>query len=125
MDSKWSYEEYLNEQTEEIKKLQVAGYTARQILDKNEFCYEALKTCGLPISYLIPKVESSIMNLQEWDTHTSSEHKWEFDGTPFCSEMERDRVLIGLLYSAGLKHVIEILPMESREELLKLVRNLK
>lgn len=125
MGLQWNYEEYLNEQIEEIKKLEIIGYTTRQILDKNEFCYEALDACGLPISYLIPKVEGSEMNSQEWDTHTSTEHKWEFDGIPFCSQMERDRVLMGLVYSAGLKHLIDILPIESKEEILRLVRNLE
>ncbi|MBC2579028.1 hypothetical protein [Clostridium sp. DJ247] len=32
-------ENYLNEQIEEIKKLQVSGHTKKQILDGNEFCY--------------------------------------------------------------------------------------
>ncbi|MBC2579027.1 hypothetical protein [Clostridium sp. DJ247] len=43
----------------------------------------------------------------------------------FCSDMERDRVLIELVYSVGFKHPIEILPIQSREKLLELVKNLK
>ena len=117
----WNYEEYLNNQIEKIEELKRKGYTDREILDRNEFCFAALKSCNLPISYLIPKVAGQEMNLQEWDTHTSCEHKWEFDGTPFCNETERDRVLLGLLYSAGLMRLLDILPTESKEELFKLI----
>ena len=96
----------------------------REILDRNEFCTEALKAYNLPVSYLIPKPEPHEMTLQEWNTHTSSEHKWEYlNGVPFNDEGERDRVLLGLLYSAGLKHLLEILPQESKEELVKLLKD--
>ena len=63
------------------------------------------------------------MNLQEWDAHTSSEHKWKLDGIHFCDKDERDRVLLGLLYSSGLKHLMEIIPNESKEELVQLIKN--
>lgn len=92
------------------------------MLDENKFCFEALRTCNLPISYLVPKAEGQSMTSEEWNTHTSREWKWEFDdGIPFGCEDERDRVLMGLLYSAGLKHLLNILPEESKEELFKLV----
>jgi site-specific recombinase XerD len=55
------------------------------------------------------------------DAHTSPEGKWEFDGTPFCSEGWRDRVLMELLYSCGFKHLLEIPPEESKKELFKLI----
>jgi len=62
------------------------------------------------------------MSLKEWDKHTSSEHKWEFyDGVPFSDSDERDRVMLGLIYSSGLKHLLEILPSKSKEELIKLL----
>jgi hypothetical protein len=121
----WDYEEYLNNQIEQIEKLESQGYTEREILDRNEFCFEALKRCDLPISYLCPKIEGQVMTLQEWDTHTSINHKWEYDGMPFLSEDQRDRVLLGLLYSSGLKHLLGILPVESKEELFKLVTSNK
>lgn len=70
----WNYEEYLTKQIDKIKELKEKGDTDRQILDKNEFCYESLKHCNLPISYLIPAAEGQEMDFQEWD-HTSNEHK--------------------------------------------------
>lgn len=117
----WNYEEYLNEQIEEIEELKRKGGTEREILDRNKFDLVALKLCGLKSSYLTPQQESKRMTFQEWETHTSIEQKWEFDGTPFCSEYERDRVLLGLLYSSGLKHLLDILPEESKKELVKLI----
>ncbi|WP_411681887.1 hypothetical protein [Clostridium thailandense] len=121
----WNYEEYLNNQIKEIQDLKRKGHTEREILDRNEFCFEALKSCNLPISYLIPKIEGQEMNLQEWDTHTSCEYKWEYcNGIPFGNTSERDRVLIGLLYSMGFKHLLEILPQESKEELFKLIKDI-
>ena len=117
----WNYEEYLNGQIEHIKDLMAKGYTTRDILNISEFCFEALKACGLPLTYLIPKEEGQEMTLREWDTHTSNEHKWEYDGTPFMDADERDRVMLGLVYSAGLKHLIDILPKESKEELIQLI----
>ena len=62
------------------------------------------------------------MTLKEWDTHTSIEHKWKFyDGVPFANCDERDRIMLGLIYSSGLKHLIEILPFKSKKELIKLL----
>lgn len=120
--SGWNYEEYLNGQIEKIEELKAKGYTDREILDRNEFCFEALKSCGLPLTYLTPKAEGQEMTLQEWDTHTSNEHKWEyFNETPFGNTDERDRVMLGLIYSSGLKHLLDILSPESKEELVKLV----
>ena len=118
----WNYEEYLNGQIKKINDLKSKGYTARDILDRNEFCFESLRSCGLPLTYLIPKAEGQEMTLQEWDTHTSNEHKWEyFNETPFGNPDERDRVMLGLIYSSGLTHLLDILPQESKEELIKLI----
>ncbi|MGH4125302.1 MAG: hypothetical protein ACREV6_20495 [Clostridium sp.] len=118
----WNYEEYLNSQIKKIEELKIKGYTEREILDRNEFCFEALKYCNLPISYLVPKSEGQELDLRMWDTHTSCEHKWQYyDGVPFGNPDERDRVLMGLLYSMGFKHLLEILSQESKEELFKLV----
>lgn len=122
----WNYEKHLNEQIKKIKHLKSKGYSDRDIIDRNEFCYEALNYCGLPLSYLIPQADGCDMALQEWDTHTSVEHKWEYyNESPFGNTHERDRVLIGLLYSMGLKHLLKILPQESKEELFKVVNDYK
>jgi hypothetical protein len=124
--SGWDYEGYLNGQIKEIEELKMKGNTDREILDMNRFCFETLKQCNLPISYLLPQAEGQVMDLQEWDTHTSCEHKWEYyDNTPFGNSDERDRVLMGLLYSCGFKHLIEILPQVSKEELFKAVSGYK
>lgn len=122
----WNFDEYLNKQINKIKELKEKGYTDREIIDRNEFCYEALQSCNLPLSYLTPKIKGQEMDLQEWDTHTSSEHKWEYyNNSPFGSVYERDRVLIGLLYTAGFKHLLEILTNESIEELDKCMLSYK
>jgi hypothetical protein len=119
----WNREKHLNSEIQEIKTLQSKGYTTRDILDRNEFSYDSLKACGLPISYLVPKLEGQKLTLQEWDTHTSIEHKWELvNGLPFGQEDERDRVMLGLIYTAGLKHLLELLPEESKRELIKLIK---
>ncbi|WP_102398924.1 hypothetical protein [Haloimpatiens massiliensis] len=124
--SGWDYEGYLKEQMEKIEKLKEQGATIREILDKNIFCFEAMKRCNLPISYLEPKAKGEEMDLQEWDTHTSCEHKWEYyEGSPFGNPDERDRVLIGLLYTCGFSHLLEILPQASKEELFKVVSEYK
>lgn len=77
-------------------------------------------------SYLIPKREGQLFDYEVWDEHTSEEHKWEFwGGQPFSPEepFERDRLLICLLYSAGLEYFVrELLPEESREILLTLLQ---
>jgi hypothetical protein len=105
-----NWEKHLANEIKEIKRLINEGYKVKDILDRNSFSYESLKACGLPVSYLIPKLEGQKMTLKEWDTHASAEHKWElYDGLPFGEEDERDRVMLGLIYSAGLKHLLEIL----------------
>lgn len=125
MKNVWDYDKWILEQIEEIKKLQMQGYTTKQILDMDEFSLTALNKCGLPVSYLIPQIEPSLMDCQEWNTHTSAEYKWElYDGKPFSSNgLQRDRVLLGLLYSAGLKHLLEILPKQSLKELKQLLKD--
>lgn len=121
----WSLDEYLNGQITKIKDLKEKGYTDREILDTNEFCHKALRACNIPITYLIPKVEGNEMTFQEWETHTSNGHKWEyFEGYPFGSEDERDKILLGLLYNSGLRHFLEILPTESMTELIQLVNKM-
>jgi hypothetical protein len=91
----------------------------------SHYCLEAFGACGLSISYLVPKIEGQDMDFWTWDAHTSSECKWEFDSTPFCSEGWRDRVLMGLLYSCGFRNLLDILPKESKEELFNLVEEHK
>lgn len=121
--SGWNFEEYLNKQIKEIEELKRKGYSHKEIQDKNLFCHEALRACGFGISYLVPKAEGQDMTFEEWDTHTSNEHKWEYyNGSPFGNIDERDRVMLGLIYTSGLKHLLDILPKESKEELIKLVK---
>jgi len=118
----WDFKKDLDIEIQKIEALKEKGHTTQNILDRNEFSNESLRACGLPISYLVPKLEGWKMTLQEWDTHSSIEHKWELvNGLPFGSEDERDKVMLGLLYNAGLKHLLEILPEESIRELIKLI----
>jgi len=119
---RWDDEELLNTEIKKIEDMKAEGFMEKDIPDLNEFSYEAIRLCGLPLTYLIPKSEPQKMSFKEWDTHTSSEHKWEFyDGVPFSDCDERDRVMLGLIYSSGLKHLLEILPSKSKEELIKLL----
>lgn len=120
----WHFEEYLNAQIEEIKQLKANGYTDRDILDKKKFCCDALDACSIPITYLLPRIEGQVMNAIEWNTHTSADHKFEYIDVPFNEVRERDRVMLGLIYTAGLKHLLEILPPQSRRELVELVNQL-
>ena len=118
----WNYEELINKEILEIKELKEKGYTIKEILDKNCFCNEALRACEIPLTYLIPKSEGGEMTFEEWETHIPYEGKWEyFNGYPFGNEDERDRILLGLLYTAGLSHLLDILPTESIKELVKLL----
>lgn len=111
-------DKYLKEEIQRIEELKSKGHTVRYILDLNEFSLESLRHCGLPVSYLVPTSEHQRLSSEEWNTHTSSEHKWELlEGMPFMSPLERDRVMLGLIYSAGLRHLLEVLPAESKEEL--------
>lgn len=120
---RWNYEEYLNKQITKIKEFKLKGYTDKQILDTNHFGHDALRACEVPLTYLVPELEGTEMTFQEWETHTSVEHKWEYyDGHPFGSRDERDKILLGLLYTCGLKHFLEILPQESKKLLIDLIK---
>lgn len=119
----WDYQEYLKQQMEEIEKLKKEGKTVRDIINSNMFCYEALDRCGIPLTFLVPELEGQDMDLFDWDSHTSGEHKWEyFDDTCFGNPLERDRILLGLLYNCGLKRFMEILPEQSKKELINLIK---
>jgi len=114
--SEFSYEEYLNEQVQKIEELKTRGYTDREILDMNKFCFEALKKCRVPISYLVPRADPQQITLQEWCTYSG--YQWEYyDETPFGSIDIRDSVLIGLLYSMGVSYLLNILPTETKKEI--------
>ncbi|WDM21282.1 hypothetical protein [Paenibacillus polymyxa] len=79
-------------------------------------------------SYLVLQREEKLLNYKEWDEHTSENHRCEFwSGHPFASAeeppLERDRLLICLLYSCGLEYFIsELLPNESKAILLSLLQ---
>lgn len=78
-------------------------------------------------SYLVPLKEGQPLEHDIWDEHTSNDHKYElWSGHPFSpadEPFERDRLLICLLYSAGLEYFVsELLPSESKEILLKLLQ---
>lgn len=114
--NEFGYEEYLKEQVQKIEELKTKGYTDRELLDVNRFCFEALKKCRVPISYLVPRAEPQQMTLQEWCSHSG--YQWEYyDEIPFGSIDIRDSVLLGLLYSMGVSHLLDILPEETRKEI--------
>lgn len=72
---------------------------------------------------LIPTTEPKPLNYNTWSMCSSNEHKWElWKGMPFAPDgVERDRVAIGLIYSMGLVHLLELLPDESKDTLRKLL----
>ncbi len=74
-------------------------------------------------SPLIPVREPQPLNAKIWDEHTSEEHKWElWDGIPFFKDgIERDRLTICLIHSMGLKHLVQLLPEQSRNDLRQLL----
>ncbi|MDR3542908.1 MAG: hypothetical protein P4L69_18385 [Desulfosporosinus sp.] len=45
---RWDYEEFLNTEIRKIEDLKAKGFMAKEILDLNEFSYEAIRLCGLP-----------------------------------------------------------------------------
>jgi len=61
----WNRDEQISSEIQEIKTLQSKEYTTRDILDRNEFSYDSLKACGLPINYLVPKIEGQNLTIQE------------------------------------------------------------
>jgi hypothetical protein len=65
------------------------------------------------------------VNCEKWEIHTGLDQRCELlNEVSFSGELEIDRVLIRLLYSAGLKLLLEILSKESVEELRKLLTKL-
>lgn len=78
-------------------------------------------------SYLIPKKDGQLLSYEDFDAHSSEEHKWEFyDGLPFnpSNTYEADRLLIMLLYSVGLERFIdELLPEQSKETLYQILKD--
>lgn len=122
----WNNEEYLNNEIKEIQELKEKGSSDKEIMNLNKFSFTALKACNMPISYLVPKAEHQELSLEDWDTHTSYEHKWEYyDSLPFGNKDEMDRVLMGLIYSSGFKNLIKILPDESKRDLFKLIKEME
>lgn len=70
---------------------------------------------------LIPRVESQKLTASMWETHTPSENKLELiEEEALWGGAERDRLLMALLYNVGLKHLVEILPSESKQSLCQL-----
>lgn len=78
------------------------------------------------VSNLIVKLEGQLLSEEDWDSHTPPINFELWRGIPFTNELtestiHRDRLLLSLLYSAGIKHTLTLLPQESlnmlREEL--------
>lgn len=78
-------------------------------------------------SPLIPKSKGQLISKEDWYSHRSEECKWElWDGKPFnpYNTYETDRLLILLLTSVGMSRFVkELLPNESKNELLEMLRN--
>ncbi|MEQ2529573.1 hypothetical protein WMO40_23145 [Bacillaceae bacterium CLA-AA-H227] len=78
------------------------------------------------ISNLIVRLDGQLLSEEDWKNHTPPINFELWRGIPFTNEsiestILRDRLLLSLLYSAGIKHTLTLLPQESlnilREEL--------
>lgn len=78
-------------------------------------------------SYLIPQKKGQFLSYEDFDAHTTEEHKFEFyDGKPFSPDntFQEDRLLIMLLYSIGVERFVnELLPQESKKLLYLLLKS--
>lgn len=120
----WDYEGYIKENMDEIQKWIKEGRTIREIINSDRFNLTALERCGIPITYLVPKLEGQGLDLDDFDAHISPEAKWEYyDETIFGNPLARDRVALGLIYNMGLQHLIDILPEESKKQLISLIKH--
>ena len=83
----------------------------------------ALKAAGVKPSYLIPKKEMQRLEDEDWDSHIG-DGKWEFyNGIPFAYDGYcRDSVVMALITNMGLKHLVDLLPAESINELKELIK---
>ena len=64
---------------------------------------------------LTPDVEPRRLTCEIWENCTPSENKLELlDGIAFGSAEERDRFCLALIFNMGVKHLLEILPGQSR-----------
>lgn len=72
---------------------------------------------------LIPQHKGQKLNLAIWEQYTPAEMKFELAaGEAFWGGEERDKLLLMLIYNAGLEKVVELLPDESKETLHQLLK---
>jgi len=78
------------------------------------------------VSSLIVTLDGQLLSEEDWKSHTPPMNFELWRGIPFTNESTestifRDRLLLSLLYSAGIQHTLTLLPQESlnilREEL--------
>ena len=123
---KMSYEDaekYLDEiYKKDIAELRSQGKTDEELLKDMNVDRAALKAAGVKPSYLIPKSEMQYLNDEDWDSHIG-DGKWEFcNGIPFAYDGYcRDSIVMALITNMGLKHLVELLPDESIDELRKII----
>jgi len=71
---------------------------------------------------LIPLAEPQRLTCEQWAQHTPYEGKLElYDGQALADLKERENMIIALIYNIGLKHLIKILPPESKTILKELL----
>ena len=71
---------------------------------------------------LIPLAEPQRLTCEQWAQYTPYENKLElFDGEALADLRERENMIIALIYNIGLKHLIKILPPESKTILKELL----
>jgi hypothetical protein len=68
-----------------------------------------------------PLLEPQKINYESWEKYKHGEHKWEvLDGMDWGNTVEREKLLLLLLYNTGLEATFKMLPSESK----KIFRNL-
>ena len=118
---------------EDIRK--IAEDTVKQQIAENDGkipeCRDFIKWVENALQYfepeedrekLIPVEEPQRLTCEQWAQYTPYENKLElFDGQALADLRERENMIIALIYNIGLKHLIKILPSESKTILKELL----
>jgi hypothetical protein len=76
------------------------------------------------ISNLIVRLDGQLLSEEDWKSHTPPVNFELWNGMPFSNQttLYRDKLLIALFCSAGIKHTVSLLPQESMDLLREEVK---
>lgn len=118
------YNEEVESQVEEIKKIMEDGsVSVKDIISNEKYYKESLFKANVPPSYLIPSVSPAFVSIDDQYILIPNEGKWEYFNGHFFDDYGygEESALMVLLTSIGLKRFVEILPEESICELKKIL----